>query len=1236
MIKNILANSFIIFLLLIVNSNKLTAQLYGSFPYNESFTSGVQPSEITILTPQSGVNSTTFTTNGMRLTAAVNGQFGAVYINNKQFASSNGIKIEFEYGMYGGTGADGLSFFLFDAAVASPVVGARGAGLGYGYTRANNSFSTNRESGLTGGYLGVGLDAFGNFKSQVYQGDRRMNGVQTAFTQPASQITLRGKVGTLNLPNGLGLGYTGYPVLATQSTLSGVTAAATINPATGAYTTAGGLAENFSLRTATFTTNPNNNDYRKAFIELIPNAGGGFNVTVKIQHGTTVTTVINNYWYRTSYVYTENANPVTTDFNTLDTQGANTTQTLNTSVPTNFRIGFGASNGGLNDIHLIRGLKITLPYSAISNNDSFTTCKNSSATIDPLTNDLAYSGPITGTPTASSSNIDPNSFQFIDAAGTPQGTSYTQSGVGTWTYAAATKLVTFSPVTGYTGVATIRYNIKGLTAPYNDDGYRSEPATITATVNNCFGCTSALYLSQTNSLYEVVTSSNPLTYPLIGTASVNYNSTAINPLNGVMYGIQTPTSNVLVSINADGTSVNLGAVSGLPTGVTYNSGEIDNLGNYYVKVNTNNNQLYKINLSTLTASLITLSASINVPDIAFNITNGLLYGVNSTNGQLVSINPTTAVVTAIGITPGAVNFGAMFASSTGEMYGVDNLGGFYQFNLTTGQRVLISNAPASSANDGAHCVTAPISFSADLAITKTDGKDTYKPGTTNTYTVVVSNNGPFGVLGATVSDPLPAGIPSGNVSYTIPVVTGGATTSIASAQTGALNDVVNLPVGGTITYTVNITIPSSFTGDLVNVATVTPPANSTDSTSANNTATDTDSSACVISATNPDSDGDGISDFCDLDDDNDGILDTVECPPTYLVRPVTSSSVTADKPITSGTAPQIADGEGAGGTGDGPFPNWYTNVSNLPIAFSMNMQSSSTIDHIKLYGPWGFNEWIGNFTIELYNAGNTLLGTENFVAPDQYTGTPIFSFTKEYTNVTRVRFTIVSSQGYSNVTPPRASVNEIVFLDLQPLTCDTDGDGIPNHLDLDSDNDGCVDAFEGDENVTNAQLTTASGTVTVGIGSTASNQNLGTIVNANGVPTVVNSGGAADIGSDLGQGIGSSTDATVNNCFCYKPAVLDTGNTYPSKHGITTLARAGADNENWPMVRQSAWTVLESKEKGFVVNRVATTSGLANITNPVEGMMVYDEEADCLKIYTLKSGDTLMGWHCFITPTCPD
>ena len=45
---------------------------------------------------------------------------------------------------------------------------------------------------------------------------------------------------------------------------------------------------------------------------------------------------------------------------------------------------------------------------------------------------------------------------------------------------------------------------------------------------------------------------------------------------------------------------------------------------------------------------------------------------------------------------------------------------------------------------------------ADLAITKTDGVNSVMQGGTTTYTIVVSNNGPGAVTGATVSDPMPA------------------------------------------------------------------------------------------------------------------------------------------------------------------------------------------------------------------------------------------------------------------------------------------------------------------------------------------------------------------------------------------------------------------------------------------------------------------------------------------------
>ncbi|MEN2436145.1 hypothetical protein AAH994_12090 [Weeksellaceae bacterium A-14] len=120
-------------------------------------------------------------------------------------------------------------------------------------------------------------------------------------------------------------------------------------------------------------------------------------------------------------------------------------------------------------------------------------------------------------------------------------------------------------------------------------------------------------------------------------------------------------------------------------------------------------------------------------------------------------------------------------------------------------------------------------------------------------------------------------------------------------------------------------------------------------------------------------------------------------------------------------------------------------------------------------------------------------------------------------------------------------------------------------------------------------------------------------------------------------------DSGYDDCSsaCYKPGLTDAGNTYPTKVGITALSRAGAGNtDNWPMVRQSGWIALEAKTKGFVPNRVAFDTagnpvGIAT-TNFVEGMMVYDTTNKCMKIYTLKEGDTAMAWHCMTTQACPD
>jgi hypothetical protein len=134
--------------------------------------------------------------------------------------------------------------------------------------------------------------------------------------------------------------------------------------------------------------------------------------------------------------------------------------------------------------------------------------------------------------------------------------------------------------------------------------------------------------------------------------------------------------------------------------------------------------------------------------------------------------------------------------------------------------------------------------------------------------------------------------------------------------------------------------------------------------------------------------------------------------------------------------------------------------------------------------------------------------------------------------------------------------------------------------------------------------------------------------------TVDNTDGTADIG----QGIGDSQDNTINSCKCYKAPSTD-GNNYPTQHGITAFNRAGADNQNWPMVRQSGWTALEASTKGFVINRMPVSTSGGNIgepvdgsnnaviTSPIAGMMFYDTTNDCLKINV---DGTRSGWKCLI------
>src|SRR5690606_23088958 len=110
----------------------------------------------------------------LRLTKDRTNQRGFAYIN-RSFPSGMGVLIDFEYKMWRSqsdgayNGADAVSVFIFDA-TENFRLGGYGGSLGYAPTHIfteDDELDLDRSTleGLAGGYVGVGLDAYGNFSN---------------------------------------------------------------------------------------------------------------------------------------------------------------------------------------------------------------------------------------------------------------------------------------------------------------------------------------------------------------------------------------------------------------------------------------------------------------------------------------------------------------------------------------------------------------------------------------------------------------------------------------------------------------------------------------------------------------------------------------------------------------------------------------------------------------------------------------------------------------------------------------------------------------------------------------------------------------------------------------------------------------------------------------------------------------------------------------------------------------
>jgi uncharacterized protein DUF11 len=141
---------------------------------------------------------------------------------------------------------------------------------------------------------------------------------------------------------------------------------------------------------------------------------------------------------------------------------------------------------------------------------------------------------------------------------------------------------------------------------------------------------------------------------------------------------------------------------------------------------------------------------------------------------------------------------------------------------------------------------------ADLQITKTDNAANYAANGSVQYSIVVSNpTGPANIVGATVTDTFSTNPNlTGTTTWTCTAFGGASCTASGSND---LNDTaVNLPVGTSVRYTVNVTVIATPSGDLINTATVSVPGGFTDPNPANNSATDTDTLVPPEIGTGPD------------------------------------------------------------------------------------------------------------------------------------------------------------------------------------------------------------------------------------------------------------------------------------------------------------------------------------------------------------------------------------------------
>ncbi|MGL4339538.1 MAG: lectin-like domain-containing protein [Rhodoglobus sp.] len=154
----------------------------------------------------------------LRLTSTAKGAAGAVMFDSP-LPTRAGLDVSFTQYQWGGTGADGISFFLIDGRYALDELGASGENLGY------NTGGTGALPGLPHALLGVGMDAHGNFP--LSYNDPNCEVQPSNPGRVPEVLAVRGPAGDVTSESSS----SGYCLLAQGLSVSGMRSAAADRPA---------------------------------------------------------------------------------------------------------------------------------------------------------------------------------------------------------------------------------------------------------------------------------------------------------------------------------------------------------------------------------------------------------------------------------------------------------------------------------------------------------------------------------------------------------------------------------------------------------------------------------------------------------------------------------------------------------------------------------------------------------------------------------------------------------------------------------------------------------------------------------------------------------------------------------------------------------------------------------------------------------------------------------------------